>query len=184
MIKHINSFNQIQLIKKSLVVLDIDKTIIAFPNITNQWWKKTFDKNVVNTSNIKIAEKLTNDEWCNHISKNNPYILDKKCFKKFVKKINQEDCELVLLTARNKRMTDLTHKHLYQCNINISKDRVFHDENKADVLATIINTYPKINDIIFVDDLKKNLLSVKDKFSEDKLSHYALSLYKIAHNYN
>ena len=181
MIKHINSFNQIQLIAKSLVVLDIDETIMAFPNINKIWWKDTFDKNFAHTSDKKIAEMLTIDEWRDHVSQSDPYLLDEKPFKKFIKKISQEKCELVLLTARNKKITDLTHKHLYQCNIDISKDKVFHDENKGEALAYIINMYPEINNIIFVDDFEKNLLNVKNKFSQDKLSHYTLSLYKISH---
>lgn len=182
MIKHINSFNQIRIITKSLIVLDIDETIMAFPNITKIWWKDTFDKNFANTSNKKLAESLTIEDWKNHVSQNNPYLLDENQFNKFMKKINQTNCELVLLTARNKKITDLTHKHLYHCNIDINRNNVFHNENKGEALANIINMYPEINNIIFVDDFEKNLLSVKNKFSQDRLSHYNLSLYKISHN--
>ena len=45
MIKHINTFSQINPIKpKTLVVLDIDETILRFQQIDNKWWDDTYTR--------------------------------------------------------------------------------------------------------------------------------------------
>jgi hypothetical protein len=79
-------------------------------------------------------------------------------------------------------MTNITHLHLNQCGLEIRPDQVFHDENKGEALANIIQSYPNFLNIIFVDDFEKNLQSVKTKFEQTDLLKYNLTLYQINHN--
>lgn len=182
MIQQVTSFYQIPLTKKSLVVLDIDETIMAFPHITKAWWRETYKKHYESTNDKKLAENLSVCEWREHVTVHKPYLLDEKKLKNFLGEINEKSCKLVFLTARTPKMTEITHSHLSHCNLEFSSDNVIHDENKGDALATIIQSYPEISNIVFVDDFEKNLINVKTRFSHDDMSNYNLSLYQITHN--
>jgi hypothetical protein len=182
MIHQINSFYQIPVTKNSLIVLDIDETIMAFPHITKSWWRETYNKNFESTNNKKLAKNLTICEWREHVTVHKPYLLDEKKLKSFFGEIKQKSCKLVLLTARDSKMTEITHSHLSHCKLKFNSEQVIHDENKGEALASIVQDYPEISNIIFVDDFKDNLLSVKTRFSHDDMSNYNISLYQITHN--
>ena len=182
MFQQINSFNQIPITKNSLVVLDIDETIMAFPTITKSWWLETQNKYLEETNNKKQADNLTLLEWRDHVAEARPYLLDESKLKKFLRELEEKSCELILLTARDKCMEEITRIHISHCELEISPEQIFHNENKGDALASIIQSYPEISNIIFVDDFEKNLHSVKSRFEKDDMATYTLELYKIAHN--
>lgn len=182
MFQQINSFNQILITEKSLVVLDIDETIMAFPSITKSWWRETFEKYFAETNNKKQADNLTLHEWRSHVAKAKPYLLDESKLKKFFKDIENKSCPLVLLTARDKSMEEITRQHISHCELDITHEQIIHDENKGDALAEIVQSYPEISSIIFVDDYEKNLQSVQTRFTQPDLSNYQVQLYQIAHN--
>ena len=108
MIKHIKSFNQIPITKNSLIVLDIDETIMAFPSITNLWWHETYEKHFEITNDKKIARNLSIYDWREHVKITKPYLLDEIKLKKFLGKIKEKFCPLVLLTARDPTMMKIT----------------------------------------------------------------------------
>jgi predicted methyltransferase len=82
MIKHINSFSGISPIKpNTLVVLDIDDTIISFPNIHKDWWNETYTN--LYYYDKQNAYKQTNLLWLDRIVKSKPSLIDKKNFNKF-----------------------------------------------------------------------------------------------------
>ncbi len=182
MIQQVNSFYQIPVTENTLVVLDIDETIMAFPNINKTWWRETYEKYFDSTNNKTAADNLTLEEWREYVRVNKPYLLDEKKFKKFLGEIESKSAQLVLLTARDPIMTEITQLHLSHCELSISPDQVIHDENKGDALARIVQSYPHITNIIFVDDFDKNLLSVKARFSQDDMESYDVKLYQITHN--
>lgn len=182
MFQQINSFNQIPITENSLVVLDIDETIMAFPFITKSWWRETFEKYFAETNNKSQADNLTLHEWRVYVGKTRPFLLDETRLKKFLKEIEEKSCELVLLTARDKSMEEVTRVHISHCELDISPGQIIHNENKGDALAEIVQSYPEISSIIFVDDFEKNLASVQARFTQPDLSNYTLGLYLIAHN--
>jgi hypothetical protein len=182
MFQQITSFYQIPVTRKSLVVLDIDDTIMGFSKITKLWWRETFDKHFALTNDKNLANDLTICEWREYVGVNKPYLLDEIKLKNFFGEIRQNSCELILLTARDPVMTEITNSHLAQCEIQISSDRVIHNANKGDALADIVKSYPGFSNIIFVDDFEKNLINVKTRFSQDDMFNYNLALYKITHN--
>ena len=181
MIQQVNSFYQIPVTENTLVVLDIDETIMAFPNITKTWWRETYEKYFDSTGDKTTADNLTLNEWREHVQVCKPYLLDEEKFKIFLSQIKSNTSQLVLLTARDPIMTEITHLHLSHCELSISPEQVIHDENKGDALAQIIQSYPEITNIIFVDDFEKNLISVKDRFSQDDMKNYNIKLYQITH---
>jgi len=181
MIKHIKSFNQIPITKNSLIVLDIDETIMAFPSITNLWWRETYEKHFEITNDKKIARNLSIYDWREHVKITKPYLLDEIKLKKFLGKIKEKFCALVLLTARDPTMMKITQTHISHCKLDISPEQVIHNENKGDALALIVQSYPEITNIIFVDDFEKNLIDVKTRFACKSMEKYNLTLYQITH---
>jgi hypothetical protein len=182
MIQQVNSFNQIPVTLNTLVVLDIDETIMAFPNINKTWWRETHEKHFNSTNDKSEADKLTIEEWREYVEVNKPYLLDEKKLKKFLEEIESKSSQLVLLTARDPVMTESTHLHLSHCELEITPDQVIHNENKGEALARIIRSYPEISKIIFVDDFEKNLLNVQARFAQDDMNNFDLKLYQITHS--
>lgn len=178
MIKDITSFSQIEYIKpNSLVVLDIDETILTFSNINREWWDKTYNNFLHLYKNKDEANKQSEILWANNISKNTPIILDNVNLHIFLEKASENKCELIFLTARNKNISDLTMKQLNYCGINIDASKVFYNRDKGSELKNILeNIFPNINHIIFIDDIINNLINVKSKITLD------LELYNIKHN--
>ena len=78
--------------------------------------------------------------------------------------------------------SELTIKHLKDCNFDIHPSRIFYSRNKGEKLKEIVlNIFPDIQHILFVDDLEENLLNVLSTFNQSELSKYNLELYKIKH---
>ena len=180
MIKEINSFSKIKYPKSNtLVVLDIDETILSFNEIDNKWWNDTFSKllPIYKENTYQQAELI----WTEHVTKIKPQLLDSENFNKFFYQ-NINNCEIIFLTARNENISELTIKHLKDCNFDIHPSRIFYSRNKGEKLKEIVlNIFPDIQHILFVDDLEENLLNVLSTFNQSELSKYNLELYKIKH---
>jgi hypothetical protein len=181
MIVNINSFYQIKpLNPNTLVVLDIDDTIMSFTTINKKWWNDTYNTYLLHYKDTEKAYKKSEKLWIKYISRSNPNLLDEINFINFLEKISENNCELIFLTARNKKISKLTMTQLSYCRINIESSKVFFSRNKGVELKNIVEqTYPNIKDIIFVDDLEENLVKVQLEFNTSK---YNLKLYKINHN--
>ncbi len=180
MIRTINSFRKINLKPKSLVVLDIDETILGFPTIPKNWWKNVFDNYYLLTNNFDTAEKLALKDWTNIIKKSKPIKLEPKQLEIFITNTKDLDCELLILTARNPILTELTIKHL--ASIGIDHSNVIHDKNKGRKLLNLVQTrYSHIDNIVFIDDLLSNLEDVQHHFKNHS-DKYNLELYNIIHD--
>ena len=175
MIKTIKKFNEIEIIPNSLVVLDIDETILKFDGIDMKWWKNKFNKNYIVSRDYKIADKLTYYDWIKIISRSNPELVDNN-FHNFINLITENNCELILLTARSVTLKNITLEHLNQINFSFNEDKIYFNENKGDELNKIINEkYLNMKNIIVVDDAEPNLYDIKEKIPEQ----YNLYLYKM-----
>ena len=184
MIININSFSQIKPLKSNtLIVLDIDDTIISFTNIDKKWWTNVYNTYLSYYKDDDKAYKKSEILWTKHILKDKPKLLDEYNFINFLEKISKNNCELIFLTARNKNISDLTMDQLSKCGLNINPSKVFFSRNKGNELKNIVEqNYSNVKDIIFVDDLEENLVNVQLEFNTSKHSKYNLKLYKINHN--
>ncbi len=183
MIIPINSFNQVQLVPNSLIVFDIDETIISFEDIDEGWWKRTFDKYYTRTNDYDLADELSLNEWISHISNSKPQLLDEINFIKLITQAKELKCEMIMLTARRKFLFDITLSHITQCNIDIDSDSIYFNKNKGKELYDIVtNKYQSFENIIFIDDVESNLEDVANTFNN--LEQYSLQLYKINHYEN
>ena len=152
----ISNYDEIKVLNKSLVCIDLDETIIRFPGINQSWWenrKKAYD----------LIDDLTSDQmaykdWLNIIHTNTPKILDEIQFNKLMERVKITGSKIVIITARNNRLEELTIKHLLDCNINISD--VFYSNKKGDMVNQIKRLHN--GPIIFIDDIIRNINDVKN----------------------
>ncbi len=180
MIIPINSFNQVGLIENSLLVFDIDETILSFEDIDEGWWKRTFSKYLAQTNDYDLSDELSLNEWVSHITKVKPKLLDEINFIKLVKKAKELNCEIIMLTARRRFLFDATISHLTHCNIDIDSASIYFNENKGKELYEIVTKkYPNLSNIIFIDDVIRNLEDVEKTF--EPYPNYILNLYNINH---
>lgn len=174
MLTTIKKFQQINVIPKSLVVLDIDETILKFEDINHKWWKSKFNRYYKLTQSYDLANNMAHSDWVKTVSNIQPELVDDD-FYIFLEHINNCKCETILLTARNHKLKDLTHEHLDKINLKFNK--IFFNKNKGDELYNIVhNEFLHIENIIVVDDLLSNLTDIKNKFLETKFN---LHLYNI-----
>jgi hypothetical protein len=173
-IKKINKFEQVNCIPNSLVVIDIDDTLIKYDGIDFAWWKNKFNKYYSVTQNYDLSDNLANQDWINLIANSNPELVD-DCVHHFIDSAKINQCHIILLTARNNTITDLTHEHLNK--VDLYFEHIYFNENKGDELVKIVNSdYANCTDIIVIDDKEANLIDIQNKIDSNK---YKLHLYMI-----
>lgn len=174
MLTTIKKFHQINVIPKSLIVLDIDETILKFEDINHKWWKSKINRYYKLTQSFDLADSMAHNDWVNLVFDMQPELVDDK-FHNFLEHINKHDCETILLTARNNKLKDLTNQHLNKVDLKFKK--IFFNENKGDELYNIVhNDFLHIENIIVVDDLLSNLTDIKNKFLETKFNLYLYNI--------
>lgn len=157
----IRNFNQINIIPNSLVVLDVDETLIRYDGIDYRWWKSKFNRFYKETNNCELAEFLSNEEWIRIISNCNPELVDENIHN-FIELLRQNNCHIILLTARSNNLRELTENHLN--TVNLSFEHIYFNSEKGDALRNIIsNDYPEITNVIVVDDMIQNLIDIQNK---------------------
>jgi hypothetical protein len=175
MFEVITSYEKINLIKNSLIIFDIDETIIKFDGINPEWWKNKFNYYNSILKDNNIADEMTLKEWINHVHFNKPKLIDKEKFFNIINKAHYEyNCEIIFITARNINLKNITEKHFNECDMVDYIHKIYYDENKGLLLKELLkNKYKNYKNIIFIDDNKRNLEEV---YKENKDTH-ELSLY-------
>lgn len=179
MINNIVNYDEIKLIPNSLLVFDIDETILKFPNIHQQWWEFNYNEHY-RFYEINHAKKLVLNKWINIVSNVQPKILDDLCFRNLVENAINMNCKIIYLTARDKELlADITQKNLNSCNITFDIDDIYYSKSKGNKLLEIMENYKlnSINDIIFIDDVLSNVEDVQSKLSDK----YNVHLYHMNH---
>ena len=117
MYKSINDFN-IPICNNTLVICDIDETIMKFEGVSQKWWddKYNFYSNFDNKN--EICMKL----WLNKISKMKPVHTHKESFLNFIKKIKKTNSKIIFLTARPKSLKPLTIAQFNFLNIEYNNN--------------------------------------------------------------
>lgn len=170
----INKFKDIKIIPNSLFIIDIDDTLIKFENINFSWWINIINKYFLITKNIDQSEKLANDEWINVIKTKKPFLVDNYIYD-FINKLKLNNCKIILLTARDKRLKKMTELHLSK--VNLLFNDIYYNKNKGQELKKILKILNKnFDDIIIVDDRVFNLIDIKKELKD---YNYNIHLYHI-----
>lgn len=156
----INSYSAITLVARSLVVFDIDDTVINFPDYDINWWaakKSIYERSMT----IEEADRATLHDWRAAVKEIDPQPIDKDGFLQFYAQAKAAGCDIIFLTARSEELKELTHRHLKNSLMECAEDHVFFAEDKGPALVRLLSQRRPYPHIIFVDDLVKNHESVR-----------------------
>ena len=163
----INSFDNIDIFKKSLIICDIDDTLIYFENIDRNWWDR--QKIICNINCEKNEDVIKNimDRWITQIKINNPLLTDKRGFEKMMNQIKQTDSKLIFITARPKKLRQLTINQLEMLDIDTNECPVYlvGDNPKGKYIKKNIEL-SGFKNVVFIDDFIKNIDNVIEVFGK------------------
>ena len=178
MIKQITSFRSITLFQNTLIILDIDDTIIGYKEFNHTF----FSDKIAHYKSLHGCDIISVDfavaDWIEQVEKGTPYHMDEDGFNHLMNYITKTNSNHFFLTARNPNFRNITEKHLEDLNIINSHVYYVSGKNKGEYLKNIIDKHPKYDHIIFVDDSEKNLLDMQKTFGN------TIELYHFIKKYN
>jgi len=174
----INTFDMVNeiIIPNTLILSDIDETILFYEDINPKWWKEKneYYMNIYGDNELSQIQCL--DDWFKYIQHNKPLHTDKVGFENMLKKIEETNSTLMFVTARNPKFQKITQEHFDHLYIDNLKYEVHYLAgcSKGDFIKDNIDI-SKYDQVIFIDDLVKNIKSVSDIF-ENKIKTYQFVL--------
>lgn len=156
----ISSFRDVEISKNSLVLCDIDETLLKFDEIPKNWWKEKIKENYKKYDDYEKADKCALEEWKKIINEKNPLHTDEEGLYNMFKKLDETKSTLIFITARNIELYNVTKKHFDYLGID-KKYRIYflNGEPKGEFIEKNLNHY-KYHKIIFIDDTDENLTDV------------------------
>ncbi len=127
---HINKYSDIKIIENSLIVFDIDDTIIKFDLIDKEWWKNKFNYYFNLCKNNEEADNLVLKDWKSYINNNNPKLINKNDLFNFINKSIKKNCTIIFLTARDITLKNITEKHFDTCELSYYKNNIYYSKYK------------------------------------------------------
>lgn len=168
--KKIKNYDEINVEPNTLVILDIDNTLIKFNSMGKTWWKDRIEHYKQHTD-AETANKLVYDDWEVTLNIEIPEPLDCDKYQDLLERIKMTNSKLMLLTARDINLKDITINQLNDCGIQI-KD-VHHSYPKGKKVKELYEQY-KYDNIIFVDDHLDNVEDVELEMKEYNIECYLL----------
>lgn len=153
----VKSFSDIIIHKNSLVVLDIDETVMKFQHICEKWWQNRFDHYYDITKDYDASDKLSYNEWTNHITITTPEHMDEKGFVNLLNNCSKMNCEMIYVSARPPDLLAITLQQMSVLNIVDPVVHLIGDKNKGIFINNLINGH---DNLIFVDDRLQNIIDV------------------------
>jgi hypothetical protein len=167
----INSFKQIPIQRNTLVLCDIDDTVIVFEKLGKKWWRERFEDYYERNGDYEFSEKAVLKEWIHQIHKQQPVHVDEDGFTDFVERIDATGSTLAFVTARSSDLFCLTLHHLKQVGITPKTDIHYTNNTpKGDYIANVLD-FDDFEHVIFIDDMEHNIASVQKVFG-DKVDMY------------
>lgn len=143
----INTFNKVPLTKNTLVLCDIDDTLI-----TNRTVYLKPKENNSNKPNIKLDL---------------PIYIDKNGFFNLLQRLRITESKLYFITSRTEKSKEFTDNQFKLLNIDTNNYPILFcgQTHKSNIVKTHINV-GNYNNIIFIDDLTSNLYHMKKEFGD------------------
>lgn len=162
MIIKITKFEEIKIEEETLLILDIDDTIIRYDEYNKEWWNK-----MIIERDIKEVE----NEWIKKVEKSYPNPTDKEGINKIIELNNKNMIEVIFLTSRHEKMDEITKKHLEIIGFTDIKIYYTNGTNKGKILKNVLEKYNNEN-IILIDDIEENIENVKKEIKNKKIRFY------------
>lgn len=159
---HIHSFDSVTIAPRTLVLCDIDNTLLYSMEDENSrsLYTRLYYHYLNATKNMNAAVKLTDNAYYAQYPMR---ATDPAGFERMLLKIREtEGCELVFLTARNSRSVDFTRANFLQIGLR-PEDYMVHFSDTVPK-GEYTNRYLKLapyRKIVFIDDLRENLQNMR-----------------------
>ena len=170
----LNSFADAEVPAGSLVVVDIDDTVLTLDKFPKGWFHRQVEESVAFGASFADARSLAIATWVKEAYDAAPAPIQQEAFRKFTQRVLEAGSHLIFLTARNKALRQLTEYHLEACGIEADASRMYFDENKGSALLDIVKERG-FKRVVFIDDTEHNLQDVKaalDGVCELSLYHF------------
>ena len=170
-IKKTSSFGPININPNSLVLCDIDDTLIRYDLTLDDFVKKTRDYLI--SVNDYLDEEYTfclaKDEFAEYRDSKCPYMTDKKGWDKMYNQIKETCSKLIFITARSIEYKEITRKHFESNELNYLDFDIHytfeHSMSKAMYIQQYINM-DGFDHIYFIDDQVSIVKNVKITFPQ------------------
>jgi Protein of unknown function (DUF2608) len=168
----IDTFNLVDINKNTLVLCDIDETILFYDDINPKWWKDKLSYYMEKYNDNDLANSHSLEDWYCYIQYNKPSYTDKLGFENMLKRIEENNSTLIFITARNPVFEQITNEHFKHLNIDNLKYQIHYlaGISKGEYIKNKIKL-ESYNKVIFIDDLEKNIKSVNEIFN-DQINTY------------
>ena len=170
----IHSYNEVEIMPNSLIIFDIDDTVIKFPDLGKAWWNAKEAANLEKLGSPAKARQATLDEWIHLISVYDPIHINEPVFKNFIEAATAANCHIIFLTARDSSLASLTEFHLDTCRIQVDSRDIYYSLNKAEAINKIIEEprFTNCKSIIVIDDMLHNLVNIREHVEGPPLHLY------------
>ena len=171
----ISKFDEIERYTDAIYIFDIDDTIFYYEDLRGDWWRETVKYNLEHGMNDLNAKYMALRKWERAIY-HQPFVgvkgIDTERMNDLITFINNSDGVFHFITSRGSNHSNLTYSHLSRFvkhNID-GKIRFADGKNKGHVLRQLLNSNKienrQYNKIVFIDDIQKNLIDIKNEFPE------------------
>ena len=159
--KKIHTFYSIDISQNSLVLCDIDDTLLVFPKCPEAFYNEAYDYYTNIGYNAHLTKKFIYNDWELNRYFKKPSITDKEGFFHLLERIEKTNSTLCFLTARSGFYHQKTINDLEKVNINGNKFKIYYTNGsvKGDYIKQNINLLD-YNNVIFVDDNNDQLENV------------------------
>jgi len=167
MYKTIKSFDEVNIIENSLILCDIDETLIRYRDINHNWWneRKNYWSSELINIDMSSIDNMALMDWRSYIKINKPKHTDKDGFKRLYNKIKEYNCDLILVTARDSSLLEHTKETLNDLDIDFKRIYFTSTIPKGEFIKDNINLQ-NYNKIVFIDDNLNNIESVYNEFGK------------------
>ncbi len=163
----ISSFFDISLKRNSLVILDIDDTVIYYKGIDKQWWTDTFSKEYEKTRDYDITDVSTDNIWYETIKILNPSYTDMIGYENLLFQCMQTDSKIIFISLR-KEEEETRNRLKYYLKVKRDDIHCIGYKNKALYVKENISL-DSYKDILFIDDQDNNLNDFKEHFPDSNV---------------
>jgi hypothetical protein len=157
------TFDNIAIPENSLVLCDIDETVIVFENIDSDWWKRRFEFHYEKNNDYVQADEKSLIDWVDYIQNNKPHATDPGGFNRMIERIEKKRSKLHFITARNKNLENLTKEHIEYLGMSEFGEFPIHHVGVNNCKGKYILDNFDLSfyrNILFIDDLKENIYNV------------------------
>jgi len=173
MFKQIVSFKNVTIHPRTLVVFDIDDTVIGYEEFSHTFFADSIQTYKEKHKCDKMALDFALHDWITKVKEGTPYHMDSIGFIELKEKIKNTDSHYIFMTARNPNYRDITESHLEKIGIENRQVYYLAGSNKGEFLKSISQKYSEYNKMIFIDDMEKNLNDVHKVFGNKiELYHF------------